>query len=392
MAILLSGAIIASVFAGILLYDSSGTQPYTGKPETVLQSRQPIGIPFDLVEGAISLPMPNIEGDLSVIFDPPRPSITGSSAPSYSVRLKKTGQMRHVSLPVRIDFRYEKGLQFADQKGLFWVDLQPVNPDQILAHVFMNDVPGSSGEVGSFYVTSEESPIRSAHDFAEGSPFRILATSKLLGKDLFLGKYKEGDLVQRIELPGLLKGEIIPLKEGDLLSWKEGAWCKIQTLTENEKSLIARVVSFDERTLLFEAWGLDEYVRFSVSSSQLIPYKTKGDEFISSVRIRSEKQISCMMEKQCFVLRVGDWVLKEDNRWKILRKAEEQEAYLQGKLEGELFVFDRIELKGGQKTLHGYLFNVGRSQMIPIDVVAHSPKKQGQSKEIAQDRKGKGKS
>jgi hypothetical protein len=389
--ILLTGAFIACVLAVVLLRDSFDAVPIIDRRGTIFKSRAPLSIPFDLVEGTISLPLPNIEGELSVSFDPPRPNIARSSSAAYSVRLKKTGQVRRVSLPDRIDFQYEKELQFADQRGLFWVDLQREDSNQIAAHVFMNDLPGSSGEVGSFYITPEESPIRAAQDFAEGSPFRILAEARLLGRDLFLGKYSEGEFVQRLGFSSPLKGEIIALKVGDLLAWKGGVWCKVEALIEGDGSPIARVVSFDERSLLFEAWGLDEYVRLSVSSSQLIPFKTKGDEFITSVRIRSEKQISCMMEKQCFVLRVGDWVLKEDNRWKVLRKAEEKEAYSMGKIGGELFVFDRIELRGGQKTLRGHLFNVGRSQMMPIDVVAYSPKKQGQSKEFSQDRKGKGK-
>jgi hypothetical protein len=85
-----------------------------------------------------------------------------------------------------------------------------------------------------------------------------------------------------------------------------------------------------------------------------------------------------MLEKHCMVLKAGDWVLKSANRWKILRKSQEREAYLNGKLAGELFVFDQIQSKQGQKMMHGRLFNSGRTQMIAIEMAAQSTRKAGE--------------
>ena len=75
-----------------------------------------------------------------------------------------------------------------------------------------------------------------------------------------------------------------------------------------------------------------------------------------------------MMEKQCLILRASDWVLKTNGRWKVLRKKEEKEAYLGGKTLGELFLFEKIESKQGQKTVVGYLFNPEKSSMLPIEL------------------------
>jgi hypothetical protein len=343
-----------------------------------------ISIPFSSSQQRALLPIPNMEGDLACFFDVPRPHCELLREDSCTVLLKKTGQQRKVSLPSRVDFYYDKGLAFGDSLGLFWADLESLGKSQVLARLFVSDPQGIVSEISSFVIPIEETPIRSAHDFSLESPFKALAEAHLLGRDLVLREYFGGEVSQRIELEAF-KGEIVDLKIGDFLIWKEGKWSKASFPFDREVPFLAKVVGCDEKKLLFEGWGLDEYFRFSVSSTPQIPLKIKAEDFLSAVRVRSEKQISCMLDKQCFVLRVGDWALKEGNRWKVLRKTDEKEAYLKGQIVGELFVFDRLDSNGGQKSLHGTFFNDRRSQMIPFDICASSQRKH----QTGQIRKGK---
>lgn len=377
----------ACLFAGFLYSFYFDPIPSFGKGRSAAQDVKPLSIPFDLHETSIGLPVPNIEGEFSVSFDRLRPDVMLSMDPIVTVKLKKSGQIRRVLLPSRIDLMHEKGVCFSEIKSPFWIELQAGPNRQIQIQVCIENEMGSPRELKRFFVTAEESPIRVPADFSEGSPYRILGEARLLGRDLFFEKYGDGDSLQRLEIGSVSASEVIPVKEGDYLSWKQGKWSKIELLSEGKGFPIAKIASFDDRSLLLEVWGLDEYLRLSVSSPLQSTLKTKGDEFLASVRVRSEKQISCMMDKQCFVLRVNDWVLKQDNRWKVLRKSEEKDAFIQGKLLGEIFVFDRIDIKSGQKTVHGRLFNVNRSQITSIDVAVQSSKKQG--KDLLQDKKGK---
>ncbi len=377
--------ICACLVAAILYCFYFDPIPSFGRARNVAQDVVPLSIPFDLNETLIGPPIPNIEGEFSVSFDRLRPDVVLSGDPIVTVKLKKSGQIRRVSLSSRIDLLYEKGVCFSEIKSPFWIELQAGQGRQIQVQMCVESDLGSFREVKRFSVTAEESPIRSSADFQEGSPYRILGEARLLGRDLFFEKYGDGVSSQRIEIGSPSTGEIIAVKEGDYLSWKGGKWLKIDLLSDGKGCPIAKIASFDDRSLLLEVWGLDEYLRLSVSSLTQSPLKTKGDEFLTSVRVRSEKQISCMMEKQCFVLRANDWVLKQDNRWKVLRKPQEKDAFIQGKLAGEIFVFDRIDVKGGQKTVHGHLFNLNRSQVTPIDVPVLPLNKQGQ------DKKGKAK-
>ena len=193
----------------------------------------------------------------------------------------------------------------------------------------------------------------------------------------------------------LSKVDLIELEEDQWIAWLDGRWKKIASLAEGKGRPIARF-SFREgpgqgRAIILEGWDLEGHIRLSLPQAQPLPFKAKGDELFSSVRIRSEKQISCMLEKQCLILRSGDWVFKGESRWKILRKKEEREAYLRGKWIGELFVFDRIEAKNGQKVVQGSLFNPGRSQVVPIEISVNAQRKGSQSKDSPPLRKGKGK-
>jgi hypothetical protein len=223
-------------------------------------------------------------------------------------------------------------------------------------------------DAGSFAVSGQECPIQSAHEFSEGSYFRLLAEAKWWGKDQFRGSAVSGE---RLELGS----ELIEIQEGDWLVWR-GKWEKSE---KPEKDMpVARIQSSGLKALVLDAWDAEGHIRIALNSSIGTPMKIKGEDLFSSIRIRSERQISCMLEKQCMILKTGDWILKSDGRWRILRKKDERDAFLNGKLFGELFILDQISQKQGQKMVQGRLFNSVRTQVVPIEMFANSARKRGE--------------
>lgn len=362
-----------------------------GKKAVEEQEGKSLVIPLGETDTPASIPISHLAGELIFFLNRLRPEGGCVSKVAYTLRLKKSGLSQTLSLPVRIGFKYDKELRFAEDENSFWVDLTEGKESQILANVFVPDFKGNLVEVETFSSPVQEIPIRPIGEWIDRVPFKVLSEARVLGRDLFLNRYAGGDLSQRMEI-GIGDSAVqISLKEGDFLSWAEEKWKKISSPLEGEGRPLLRIASVDDQGLIFEAWDLAEYIRFSVSSSVPTPLKTKKEDFLTAVRIRSEKQISCMLEKQCFVLRSGDWVLKEDSRWKALRKPQERELYLQGKLAGEIFVFDQIDLKGGQKMLQGFLFNRDRSQMFPIEMGLSSQGKNAAAKGLASIKSRKGK-
>jgi hypothetical protein len=303
----------------------------------------------------------------------------------------KNAQSKRVALPSRIDLQYENGLAFSDTTSTFWVELRSLENNQIEGKVFVSTSAENRLEAGGFVVAAQESPIQSPHEFREGSPFRVLAEARWWGHDLFREKYGGGSLSQRIEVGPLASADLIELEDGEWIAWQEGRWRKIPTLAEGKNRPVARIASRDGKLIVLEGWDLEGHIRLGLTPAQPLPFKVKGEELFTSVRIRSEKQISCMLEKQCLILKAGDWVFKGENRWRVLRKKEERDSYMSGKWVGELFYFDRIDSKGGQKVIQGNLFNPGRTQAVPIEIPVNAQRKTVRSNDPSWMRKGKGK-
>jgi hypothetical protein len=293
----------------------------------------------------LSLPLSPIS------FLAPKLDLSYSGQRDGRILLNYKGERHLVSLPYKLPLLDD----------CFWAELQEAPFHKLEVRTFLSNAQGSKREVDCVLLAAEPLPLRTKDHFPENSPFKALAESKFLGKDLFLETY-EGTIARFLEIGK----EILPLREGDLLSWKDGKWCK-----ETPTGCSALVLSLDDRNVMFEIYGLDEYARLSVSST-LLPLKK--EELMSAVRIRSENQLSCMIDKQCFVLRLGDWVFKDETRWRILRKQEEKQAFLQRKLIGDLIVFDQIGMKGGIKTFAGHLVSADHSQVVPIEIVAKHKK------------------
>lgn len=322
-----------------------------------LQLEIPLVISLGAERKTLVFPTFSLQEEMLFSFTPPRPG-SGCREKELFVRLKKSKEVRKVFMPCRLglDLRND-ALHFSSGDSLFFVELSP-SEEKVLGKWFVESEEKKILESGSFLLEVKEAPLQYAQELAEGSAFRVLAEAKWLGKDLLLGN------VERIELS---PNEFVEVKEGEWLVWKDGKWGD----GREKDSPVVRLISSSEKGLLFEGWGAEEYVRFLVAAHSSA-FKVRGEDLFSSLRIRSEKQISCILEKQCLVLKVGDWVLKTGGRWKILRRKEERNAFLHGKLLGELFIFEQIFQKQGQKMIRGRLLNVSRTQEIPIDLSAQS--------------------
>lgn len=361
----------------ILLSISNPLSPVINGKKESATAIKPIAFSLGLSEKGPLLPIPDLHGEMTFSFDPPRP-VGFVEGKRLLVRMKKSAESKRVVLPCRIDLEFHGDkLRFAKESSSFWLELAPAHGGQIEGKGFITSLEGSRIDAGHFVVAGQDCPVQSALEFNEGSPFRLLGEARWWGRDLFIGTNDSGE---RLEIGS---AELVELKEGDWLVWKEQKW---QKCAAPEKDLpIAHVQSYAGKALILEGWDSDGHIRLSLTPAVGPPFKMRGEDLFTSIRMRSEKQISCMLEKQCMVLRTGDWVLKNGGRWKVLRKKEEREAFINGKLFGELFVFDQISQKQGQKMILGKLFNPGRTQVINIELSAHSARKSG-GKELRKGR------
>lgn len=364
--------------AGIFFLWLLSTSSDSSEIEAVKKQSPPFSeLSIDL-GGATSrpfFPFPAIDQEISISFDPPRPDRGSQKNSNILVRLKLAAQSRRVTLPCHIGLRYcQEKISFAEEDSLFWMELAPLSTGQMEARVFID---GISEYPTLFTLAPQEPPFLSIEELPADSPFRILAESRWWGRDLFSEMYKGSQAsFERIEIGPLALSELLELRENEWLAWIDGKWQKINSLEEGKETAVARFLPEKGKMPAMEGWDKENYYRFRLTQPLPVPFKVRPEELFSSIRIRSDKQISCMIEKQCFILKTGDWVFKGDGRWKVLRKKEEREALEAGKLVGEIFVFDKIDVKQGQKMVQGHLFNLSRSQSIPIELPV-SPSKSG---------------
>jgi hypothetical protein len=221
--------------------------------------------------------------------------------------------------------------------------------------------------------TLMQTPLQSAEEFPQESPFRELAASKWWGTDLLVQRARGGEALHRFEVGPPANSRVIDCQVGDWLVFNGKAWEK-HVPKEGAHGAIARIQTSNPQFIEMEGWNGTSHLRFRLNLASAIPLKIKIEELFTQLRVRSEKQVSCTMDKQCLVLRPGDWVLKTSGRWKTLRKTEEKEALLAGDAAGEVFVLEKIGVAPSGKNIVGYYYSAGRTQVVPVEVAQRTQK------------------
>ncbi len=368
---------IGAVFLIFWLDFSPPILPSLKKKELANENKS-LSFSFSLKETPITFPLPRVEHEMSFSFDPPRPGKTVESKDVF-IRLKQSGLSKRISFPCRIDLEFNGGkLSFSEKESPFWLELSKGVGGTIQGTGWVETALKEKIETEKFVTAPQPSPMQGAQEFPEESPFRALGEARWLGHDVVAEKYG-GLQTLRIAFAMAPNQQFLDLQEKDWIVWHEGRW--IKGPLEDQHHAVARIELVDSKSLVFEGWEGETHVRLALPVSPPAPFKMRGEEIFNAIRVRSDKEISCMMEKRCLILRAGDWVVKSSGRWKILRKKEEREAYIAGKIVGELFAFEKIESKQGQKFIAGFLFNSEKSQAIPVDLPVHKHPTRKEAKE-----------
>lgn len=336
-----------------------------------MNSALPLNIQWELASD-LSLPSMNSARDqISFSLDPSRPDAS-DLASRLTLQLSQ-GQIKKIDIPARVDLEFIQGiLHFSKQSSRFWLQCSPMNGGRLEAALLYQTPLGDTVDSAKWEIVLQEVPVLSSQELPENSPFRELSESRWWGQDLFSKEYGEKEAVQRLEIGPASNAEMLDCKLSDWLMYKGQKWVKAKTIQEAEGAPIAHVKQTTSQNIEMEGWDGTHYVRIKIPAFPMTPLKMKSEELFSQLRVRSSAQVSCMLDKQCLILRAGDWVIKTQGRWKILRTQEEKNIFLGGKLAGEMFVLDRIDSKGANKSIAGHYFSSSRSQVVPIEYIQKS--------------------
>ncbi len=291
-----------------------------------------------------------------------------------------TKEKKRLELPgsVGFAFDFEGNLRLSSQKQPFWIEFK-----QGSGTVLEGKVSIQTDEIRSetFSLPMKKMEAISFEEAGDDSPFKALSSAFWLGKDLVCEKYRTNrDIYDRIIIPNRDQIVDYECRPSDFLIYSSGQWGKWSVEGPLQSTLpILRVEGIESNRILFEGWDEQGYHRFFLPKGAKPSCSLKPEELFHSIRLRSEKQISCLLEKQALILRCGDWVCKEKGRWRILRREEDKQKVYSGKIVGELFVFEKIMMKQNKQFLQGTFFNKEKASSISVEVPILSNGKKGNS-------------
>lgn len=195
--------------------------------------------------------------------------------------------------------------------------------------------------------------------FEDRSIVEGLEAGKFLAPDLFLKKYGKDKKSIADKYRLLIGKDTLYISNLDFLIKKDGKWRVIEDLKDAENFILARAV-VDEggspKSLKIDIWPKEGIKKRSITL-----FEKRGEgvfkDFISEIRLRTKREVSCLLEKRRVVLREKDILFKKDGRWKIERLSKEK------KDGSELFVFDGVR---DSKFFVGYIFDKDRTRAIEV--------------------------
>jgi len=211
----------------------------------------------------------------------------------------------------------------------------------------------------------------------EEEPYwKSMKAAQSWGPDLFLQKFGGSEYPSLLFKHKLKAGEqVFFVSEGDLLTWGSQGWAvSLETPLEEP---IARIASITPRGIQIQIWDPtgfhSETLTLPVHHAPRQPIK--ADELMTKVKARSKAEISCLLGKKRAVIKEGDWWVKTATGWKSLKTVADIEDFVHHRLQGELFIFDQIELDKGKIVVRGHHFDAMRTQMQPLNLNLTSAEK-----------------
>jgi len=171
------------------------------------------------------------------------------------------------------------------------------------------------------------------------------------------------------------------LKEGDTLIWSGKNWMKVPLGTESASYPLARVVALSPQRMDVELWdryGIEKD-RLSLFPEKARPSTVRSDSIFTHLKQRTSSKVSCRLGNKTRILKRGDWFLKTQTGWRIIRTWKEMKDILDFDLLGELFIFDGIEKEGAAPYFVGTLFDEKRVQPREIRLPFEQKKRRAQS-------------
>ncbi len=285
-----------------------------------------------------------------------------------TIALRSSGEKRTISIGETLFFELKEGhLFFSNEATDLSMTARTHEKRELICEIRNKDAshPYALSSSAIFSQSLDQEPY-----------VELLKKGSAWGKDVFLtdwGGDEYREMTNKVKIS--LGPDVYFLKPGDCLWWDGDVW---RTEVESDEIRpIAQLTKASSHGADFEVWDSTGFssqtVRLSMES--LPKTSLKIDELMTAIRPRSATEITCQLGKRRVILREGDWWIHADNRWRPVRTAADLEACLNHEIQGELFIFEKVEASNGNVTLKGQAFDRMRTSCQPVSLVMQTEKK-----------------
>ncbi len=199
--------------------------------------------------------------------------------------------------------------------------------------------------------------------------------ARLTGKDLFLemhGGELFKDVITRERLDFLAGGNpyYCFIKEGDFLIWKDKKWQRPSAEDKTEEFPLLAIKKLDDKATSIELWDIEGKNKLPLSLPRSKNYDPPIDLNQEFKLVGAKTWVECVVEcrGKRFLLKEGDWMVLTSDGWHKISSEKEVDDYVDQKINGPLFILDKITKKNHRTILIGHLFSALRTTVIDVEL------------------------
>lgn len=322
---------------------------------------------FEPIQCKVLIPSPHLLG-LEDAFEvkgvSTRPDETGAKV---RLLLKQSRQEKEVNSNQSFYLRFEKVgeehcLVFSEDKTAIEGKVFIVSP-QGLQVVIAWATPFDQQPQAASFTMDWNSSLRNEENLQS---LQTLKQAEYFGRDVFL-QALGGEEYASLWIKGMLAfnhktEQVIYLAEGDYLVWKGSHW-QVKPLDEGKGKPIAKVININPHEITLRYWDRTGFVQETFTQRIALPKPSSLalEKLIHDAKLRSSKRVSCIFDGKKTFLSEGDWILRMEDEWKVIRGLNQIQDFLEHRIKGDLLVLSKVVITSTECYLEVLYFNPQRT-------------------------------
>ena len=231
-----------------------------------------------------------------------------------------------------------------------------------------------------FYLTEKEF-VRQVSQPWEMGKWRVDATllarmrARWYGADKFIeehggDEYKESVGKQRIDFGEGDDVYSVYVSINDTLVFSKDKWKLVEPGEDSIDHPLLVVKKVDERLMNLELWDVQGKAKASLNllkSSDNFAHENFGETF-KFLGARTRSQFLFEIDSERVLIRPNDWLVLTEEGWKKLATVDDIDNFVNRRLVGTLFVFDKIMRKDDKQIILGTVYNQNRTESYPVEI------------------------